>query len=171
MRSTCHAVLVTRMIFANTKQGVTCHLLSSHPPPTTMHSRPSNDSEAEDPPTGEEEAFLEDDDLEASQTKTPYLKPIRIPPRIQTPPSPSLSISTTTSELELEQGEALLKVKRAQVKEEDSGDPLHDLEVISSDESEKPAPKKRKICSTGTKTQGREVKKSGTKTYPYEGTA
>jgi hypothetical protein len=64
-----------------------------------------------------------------------------------------------------------LKVKRAWVKEEDFSDPFHDPEVISSDESEKLAPKKRKMCSTGTKSQGRKAKKSGTKTYPHKGTA
>jgi hypothetical protein len=48
---------------------------------------------------------------------------------------------------------------------------FHDPEVISSDESEKPAFKKRKMCSTGTKSQGRRAKKSGIKTYAYEGTA
>ena len=121
---------------------------------------------------GEEEASGEDIDLEnpvvSNWVETPYLQPIKIPPRTQAPLSPCPLISTTTSELELEQGEALLRVKRVRAKEESPNDPFPNPEVESSDGSEKPAPKKRKTCSKGTKSQSRKVRKSGTKIYPHE---
>lgn len=140
---------------------------------TVMCSQPSDClSEAEDFSLGEGEASGEDIDLEnpavSDWAETPYLQPIRIPPRIQAPPSPCLSISITVSELELEQGEALLRVKRGWVKEEGSDDTIPNPKVVSSDGSEKPAPKKRKTHPKGTKSQGRKAKKSGMKTYSHE---
>jgi len=137
-----------------------------------MWSRPLDiASKAEDTSTGEDEATSDDDDLENPEARdrveTPYLKPIRIPPMARAP-SPSLSISTTTSEFELEHGGELMGVKRICVKEEDSDDPFHSTEIISSDESEKPVPKKRKTCTTSKKTVGRKVKKPGTRTYSDE---
>lgn len=87
---------------------------------------------------------------------------------IKIPPSPSLSLSTTTSELEVEQGEALLRVKRVRLKEEEIDDLIPSTEVVPSDESDKPAPKKRKRSSTGAKRKGTSKKKSGTRTYSDE---
>jgi len=138
-----------------------------------MRSHPLDlPSEVEDTPTGEDEATDDDDNLGnpevRDQVETPYLKPIRIPPMARAPPSPSLSISTTTSEFELEHGAELLGVKRIRVKEEDSGDPFNGAEVISSDESEKPARKKKKTQTTRKKTAGGKAKKPGTRTCPDE---
>ena len=106
--------------------------------------------------SGEDEISDEDDNPEGlgvedqQEQEPPRVKPIRIPPRVQIPLSPSLSISTTVSELELEQGEALLRVKRMRPKEE-----LDDLIPPTEDESDKPAPKKRKTNSKGTKYKGK----------------
>ena len=130
-------------------------------------------SKGKDTSPGEGSISGDDYDLEdperSDHVETPYLPPIRIPPRVQAPPSPSLSLSTTTSELEVEQGEALLKVKKAPVKEEDLDPaPFSDAEVISSDESEKPVPKKRKPHSMEAKGQGGKVKKPGMKFYLHK---
>ena len=135
-----------------------------------MPSHPHPPSEAEDTSPGEDEATGDDDDLEnpegRNQVKTPYLKPIRVPPMARAAPSPTLSISTTTSEFALEHGEELLRVKRARVKEEDSSDRIPSPKVISSDESEKPPPKRRRTHTTSKKVAGRRMKKSGMRTYP-----
>ena len=132
---------------------------------------PYHPPEAEDTSPGEDEIVSDDGDLENpeiwDQAETPYLRPIRIPPRGQIPPSPSLSISTTTSEFELEHGEELMRVKRAWVKEEEGSDhPFPITEVISSDESEKPPPKKQKKQTTSKNTKGAKAKKQGMRTYP-----
>ena len=126
---------------------------------TMIHSQPSGcHSGAEDSSLDTEDIFSEDIDLENSvvsdQVESPFLQTIRIPPRTYAPPSPCPSISTTTSELEVEQGEALLKVKRGRVKEEDAEDTLPDPEVV---------PKKRKICSAGTRNRNTKGKKKGMK--------
>ena len=126
---------------------------------TMLHSQPSNYcSGAEDSSLDIEDTFSEDVDLENSvvsdRVESPSLQTIRIPPRTYAPPSPCPSISTTTSELEVEQGEALLKVKRGWVKEEDAEDTLPDPEVV---------PKKRKTCSAGKRNRNTIVKKQGMK--------
>lgn len=135
-----------------------------------MRSRPHPPSEAEDTSPGEDKAISDDNDLKnpkvRGKVETPYLKPIRIPPKTRAPPSPSLSISTTTSEFELEHGEELLRVKRARVKEEDTSDRFPSAEVISSDESEKPPVKKWRVRTTSKKAEGKRVKKPGMITYP-----
>ena len=135
--------------------------------PRRMSKRPPK---AGDTSSGEDEVTVVDSDLEdpetATQTKTPYLKPIKIPPKLHTLSSPSLSISTTVSEMGLEHGGALLQVKRGRVKEEeDSNDPFSNAED-PSDEDEQPPPKKRKSRPTNANREGRGTKKQGMRTYP-----
>jgi hypothetical protein len=123
-----------------------------------MHSHPSHPTTtAEDTYPGEDEASGEDESLEKPEVRDwsgwePLrVKPIRSPPRVQTPPSLSHLLSTTTSELEVEQGEAFLKVKRVPAKEEEFDDQLPDIESISGDESNKLVAKKRKTrCPDST---------------------
>jgi len=147
---------------------VTPQLLLTEPPSTNMPSRSSDCITIAEGTSGEDEVL--DDNSEGPEAEDnqleqepPRVKPIRIPPRVQNPPSPSFSISTTTSELEIEQGEALLKVKRLRAKEEPE-----DPTLPTEGESDKPAPKKRKTSSTGTKRKGKNKKKSGARAYSIE---
>ena len=131
--------------------------VSEHPPKANSTS------------SGEDEVTVVDDDLEdpeaATRTETPYLKPIKVPPRVHALSSPSLSISTTVSEMALEHGGALLQVKRGRVKEEEVSDgALSHAEVYFSDEDEQPPPKKRKP-RPDTKGKGGRKQKPGTRTY------
>ena len=129
------------------------HISASEKTPPSESEAPSEDEDTEEPETG---------DLPRQEPLR--IKPIRIPPRIQPPPSPSLSLSTTTSELEVEQGESLLRVKRLRPKEEELEDSIPSAEAISDESIDEPAPKKRRKTSSSM-TKRHKKRKSGAKTH------